>query len=46
MALVHDSTVTSGVVTNADILDAIVGDFRTDEARSNPMPCSATMDRG
>ena len=47
MALVHDEYGHfQGVVTDADILEAIVGDFRTDEGPSNPMPCSATMDHG
>ncbi|MGA7487931.1 MAG: hemolysin family protein [Xanthobacteraceae bacterium] len=37
MALVHDEYGNfEGVVTNADILEAIVGDFRTDEGPAEP----------
>ena len=37
MALVHDEYGHfQGVVTNADILEAIVGDFRTDEGPTEP----------
>ena len=47
MALVYDEYGHfEGVVTNADILEAIVGGFRTEEGPAGAVPCSATTDRG
>jgi CBS domain containing-hemolysin-like protein len=52
MALVHDENGHfEGVVTNADILEAIVGEFRTDEgpvetseALDKTSPCGSALD--
>ena len=47
MALVHDEYGHfEGIVTSADILEAIVGDFRTEKGLPNRMSCSARMARG
>lgn len=47
MALIHDDYGHfEGVVTSADILEAIAGAFRSDADRKNRRPCPATTDHG
>ena len=47
IALVHDEYGHfEGVVTNADILEAIVGEFRTDEGPAEAYAVDVMMDRG